>query len=115
MLDLPIGDIGFPRGRGSRRGGADETNEDANDDRPEIRMTARPHVSVPVNRQVYKVQRYDTLRSIARDTLGDPRRASEILELNRNIIDDPTQLISGQFIELPEDADTRRVTIRAGY
>ena len=115
VLDLPIGDIGFPQGQGSRRAGVDETNEVSDDDGPEIRRTARRRVSVPVNRPVYKVRRYDTLRSIARDTLGDPRRASEILELNRDIIVDPTHLISGQLIDLPEDADTRQVTIRDRY
>ncbi len=78
-------------------------------------MTARPRISAPVSRPIYKVRRYDTLRSIARDTLGDPRRASEILALNRDIIDDPTHLISGQLLELPEDADTRRVTSRGRY
>jgi hypothetical protein len=115
VLNLPIGDIGFPRSRGSRRNGSDETDEDVPDDGTEIRTTARPRVSVPVRRPIYKVRRYETLRSIARDTLGDPRRAREILELNRGIIDDPTNLISGQLIELPEDADTRRVTIRDRY
>ena len=74
-------------------------------------MTARPRASAPANRPVYKVRPYDTLRSIARDTLGDARRAGEILELNRDLIDDPTHLIAGQLIELPEDADTRRATI----
>ena len=47
---------------------------------------------------------YDTLRTIARDTLGDPRRSAEILELNRDIIDDPGHLIVGQILDLPEDA-----------
>jgi nucleoid-associated protein YgaU len=46
------------------------------------------------------------LRSIARDTLGDARRADEILELNRGAIDDPAQLVVGQVLELPEDART---------
>ena len=48
----------------------------------------------------------DTLRSIARDTLGSSRRANEILDLNRDIIDDPSSLIVGQMLELPEDART---------
>jgi nucleoid-associated protein YgaU len=52
---------------------------------------------------------------IARDTLGDPRRAGEIYDLNRDIIDDPTRLTAGQLLELPEDADTRRVTSRDRY
>jgi nucleoid-associated protein YgaU len=75
-------------------------------------VTARPRSSAPVNRPIYKVRRYDTLRSIARDTLGDPRRASEILAINREVIDDPANLISGQLLELPDDADSRRVTGR---
>ena len=36
------------------------------------RLTARPRNPAPVDRPVYKVRRYDTLRSIARDALGDP-------------------------------------------
>jgi hypothetical protein len=38
--------------------------------------------------------------------LGDSHRANEILDLNRELIDDPTHLIVGQMIELPEDART---------
>ena len=58
----------------------------------------------------YKIRPQETLRSIARDTLGDSRRAGEILELNREVIDDPNYLTTGQEIELPEDARlTRRV------
>jgi nucleoid-associated protein YgaU len=57
----------------------------------------------------YRIRPQETLRSIARDVLGDSRRASEILELNREVIDDPGRLIAGQEIELPEDA---RVTQR---
>jgi nucleoid-associated protein YgaU len=64
---------------------------------------------------VYKVRRYDTLRSIARDVLGDPRRADELYEINRDIIADPTRLAPGQLLELPEDADTRRLTARDRY
>jgi nucleoid-associated protein YgaU len=52
----------------------------------------------------YKVRPHETLRSIARDTLGDSRRADEILDLNSDVIDDPAQLITGQLLELPDDA-----------
>jgi nucleoid-associated protein YgaU len=55
---------------------------------------------------VYKVRPYDTLRSIARDTLGEPRRADEIMDLNRELIKDPSHLIAGQMLRLPEDART---------
>ena len=56
----------------------------------------------------YKIRSQETLRSIARDTLGDSRRAGEILELNREVIDDPNYLSPGQEIELPEDARLAR-------
>ena len=56
----------------------------------------------------YKIRPQETLRSIARDTLGDSRRAGEILELNREVIDDPNYLTPGQEIELPEDARLAR-------
>jgi nucleoid-associated protein YgaU len=56
----------------------------------------------------YKIRPQETLRSIARDTLGDSRRAGEILELNREVIDDPNYLSPGQEIELPEDARLAR-------
>jgi nucleoid-associated protein YgaU len=58
----------------------------------------------------YRIRPQETLRSIARDVLGDSRRAGEILELNREVIDDPGHLIPGQEIDLPDDARlTRRV------
>ena len=65
----------------------------------------------PPGRPVYRVRAGDTLRSIARDTLGSARRADEILDLNRGLVDDPKQLVVGQVLELPEDA---RTSIRCG-
>ena len=112
MLELPIGDSGSTRDRSSRLAGAELSGEASARRRAGIHVSARPPVSAQVSRPTYKVRRYDTLRSIARDTLGNPRRADEILEINREIIDDPSHLITGQRIQLPEDADTRRVTVR---
>ena len=65
---------------------------------------------VPERRRlvVYKIRPHETLRSIARDTLGNSRRADEILELNRGVIDDPHHLTPGQIIDLPEDARLAR-------
>jgi nucleoid-associated protein YgaU len=57
---------------------------------------------------LHKVRPRETLRSIARDRLGDSRRAKEILQLNRGLIDDPSSLVAGQVIELPEDAKPGR-------
>jgi nucleoid-associated protein YgaU len=112
-LDLPeSADAISNRSRVGRRNGlsraadVDRDNENMNDE-PEIRQVARPRRDdPPARRPVYKVRRNDTLRSIARDTLNNYRRADEILELNRDVIKDPSQLVVGQILELPEDAKT---------
>ena len=57
---------------------------------------------------IHKVRPRETLRSIARDRLGDSKRANEIYRLNRSLIDDPSNLVSGQILELPEDAKPGR-------
>jgi nucleoid-associated protein YgaU len=54
---------------------------------------------------LYKVRPHETLRSIARKTLGDSHRADEIRALNTEVIDDPANLPVGQILELPEDAN----------
>ena len=79
--------------------------DEAGDDQ-EVRTTARQRGSAAggSSRPIYRVRSHDTLRKIARDMLGDSRRADEILELNRGVIDDPGQLVVGQVIELPEDS-----------
>jgi len=113
-LELPAAssDPIFSRDRRSVERRADLTVGEGSDDEPEIRAARRPRSAntdsskVPDTRPVYKVRHNDTLRSIARDTLGSARLANEILELNRDIIDDPTNLIVGQMLELPEDART---------
>ena len=82
-------------------------DDDANDEL-ETRTAARPRATAAASRRrpVYKIRPYETLRSIARDMLGDSHRSSEILDLNRDLIDDPAHLIVGQVIELPDDART---------
>jgi nucleoid-associated protein YgaU len=121
-LNLPVSDPfteqasdrGFSSRGGGRSGGPsravnddDSPDQDnASDNEPEVRSRST------VSRPVYKVRRYDTLRTIARDTLGDSRRADEVLELNRDIIDDPGHLIVGQILELPEDAKVVRARSR---
>jgi nucleoid-associated protein YgaU len=111
-LDLPVGGAAFGRDSGTRPPSLNPGDEEADNGEPEIRLTARSRGPVPPKGPGYKVRPYDTLRSIARDTLGDAHRADEILDLNRGLIADPNHLIVGQFLELPEDADTRRATIR---
>jgi nucleoid-associated protein YgaU len=93
---------------GSFRARGNETETDSDDSPAEPEVRSRSTVSHPV----YKVRRYDTLRTIARDTLGDSHRANEVLELNRDIIDDPGHLIVGQILELPEDARVVRARNR---
>jgi nucleoid-associated protein YgaU len=80
-------ELGMPASRAQRPG-----DQDADD-------SSRP---------IYKVKVHDTLRSIARDTLGDSHRYREILDLNRDVIDDPTRLVTGQNLTLPEDATIGR-------
>jgi nucleoid-associated protein YgaU len=111
-LDLPVSESVAGSGSGTRLSGLDRENDEKDDVGPAIRVSAGSHGSARSTGPVYKVRPYDTLRSIARDTLGDAHRASEILELNRGLIDDPNRLIVGQLIELPEDADMRHATTR---
>jgi nucleoid-associated protein YgaU len=104
-LNLPVSDIATEQASGRDRssGGTNRIDADAEPDIRSRNAVARP---------IYKVRQYDTLRTIARDTLSDPRRASEILDLNRDIIDDPGHLIVGQILELPEDARPARARSR---
>jgi general secretion pathway protein D len=50
------------------------------------------------------VQRFETIRSIARDRLGDSRRAGEIIELNQDRLPESNQLRPGLRLVLPSDA-----------
>lgn len=94
--------------RTARRSGGDDVSESQSEDGEIPAFRSRDAVARPI----YKVRQYDTLRTIARDTLGDARRSNEILELNREIIDDPRRLVVGQIIELPEDARPARTRAR---
>ncbi len=111
-LELPPPDSVVRRAAGRERSGrrADQPLGEAEETReePASRTAARGAATADTGgrRPVYKIRPYDTLRSIARDMLGDSHRASEILELNRNLIDDPSHLIVGQVVELPDDART---------
>jgi nucleoid-associated protein YgaU len=108
-LDLPPSDTISRRSPAPDRTGrpvdrplGDDTQAD---DPPSSRTSARSGATSP-RRPAYKVRQFDTLRSIARDMLGDSHRGSEILDLNRDLIDDPAHLTVGQVIELPDDART---------
>ncbi len=74
----------------------------------------RRQVDVDDGKPVYPMYRVrkngETLRRIASDTLGDPRRYMEIYELNREVIKDPRNpdLAVGQTLNLPLDATVGR-------
>lgn len=77
-------------------------------DRDDRRRSPREEYEEPAPRRaapVHKVRSRETLRSIARDRLGDSRRAREILDLNRDAIPDPARLPVGQVLDLPDDAE----------
>jgi nucleoid-associated protein YgaU len=65
----------------------------ASDPAPTPRSRARVHVVRGP---------YETLRSIARQELGDPDRAQELMELNAGQISDPNHLDVGARVRLPE-------------
>jgi nucleoid-associated protein YgaU len=103
----PTNDTGAAQSPFKGRAAAVDTDLDGAVDEVESRTPAKPRAGgTAPGRPIYRVRPYDTLRSIARDTLGSSRRADEILDLNRGLIDDPTQLAVGQVLELPEDAKT---------
>jgi nucleoid-associated protein YgaU len=89
-------EVALPTSDPFARRKAEQTESDS--DEPIVGPSVRPR------RPQYRVHTRETLRSIARDTLGDSRRASEILDLNADAIDDPNRLIPGQILELPDDA-----------
>jgi nucleoid-associated protein YgaU len=121
-LNLPISDPSTEqasdRGSSSRASGRSSNTSRAIDDEDfpdrNNKSDAEPEIRprTTITRPVYKVRPYDTLRTIARDTMGDSRRADEVLDLNRDIIDDPGHLIVGQVLELPEDARAVRARSR---
>ena len=57
---------------------------------------------------VHVVGPRETVRSIARDRLGDSRRADEIIELNRDLLTTQGRLTTGDRILLPPDASPGR-------
>ena len=99
-------DSDISSGTGTGSGAGSMAPAGLRDRDPEVRTRSA------VTRPIYKVRPYDTLRTIARDTLGDARRASEIRDMNLRSSNDPGHLIVGQVLELPEDARPLRATSR---
>jgi nucleoid-associated protein YgaU len=76
--------------------------------RTNFEVAADPPPSEP-QYPIHVVGRFESLRGIARDRLGDPRRASEIVALNRNVVSSINdRLVAGQNLRLPRDATKRR-------
>ena len=72
------------------------------------RVVADPEAAEAPRKPTYKVKAHETLRSIARDTLNDPKRDREIYNLNRDVLDDINVLPAGTVLTLPSDASTSR-------
>ena len=68
------------------------------------RLAADPEAREEPRRPTYTAKPFETLRSIARDTLNDPKRDREIFNLNRDVLDDLNVLPAGTTLNLPEDA-----------
>ena len=72
--------------------------------RPSLSARNEPSTEAP-RRPIYRVKPNDTLRSIARDTLRDSHRATEIYNLNRDTLSDIRALPApGTTLTLPTDA-----------
>ena len=73
--------------------------------RPGLRRARTTEPVEAPRRPTYTVKANDTLRSIARDTLGDNHRAGEIYNLNRDLLDDARSIPApGTTLTLPTDA-----------
>ena len=107
-LELPVGDL-EPDDWTARIGRA-QSSDHLRTENNKTSISRQACRESSTEQPVYKVRDYDTLRSIARDLLGDPHRAEEIYELNRDVIGDPNRLAAGTLLELPEDANVRRMT-----
>ena len=51
---------------------------------------------------VYTVKSGDTLSSIAQEFYGDPDRFRTIFQANRNVLEDPDEIVVGQELRIPQ-------------
>jgi nucleoid-associated protein YgaU len=65
---------------------------------------AEPQAEGDGDYPIHIVGRFESLRSIARDRLGDSKRASEIQTLNRDVLHTSDRITPGQYLRLPKDA-----------
>ena len=68
---------------------------------PTFEQTPTPGKTKETAKQTYVVQRGDTLASISRKFYKTSTRWKQILEANRNVIDDPKKLVPGQTLVIP--------------
>jgi LysM repeat protein len=69
--------------------------------------TPRKAKEAETAKQTYVVQRGDTLASISRKFYKTSTRWKQILEVNRNVIDNPKKLAAGQTLVIPPRASSR--------
>jgi len=65
--------------------------------------TARDPVPEPQETRPYTIQRGDSLSKLAERFFGSQRRIDQLLELNRDVIDDPDRILVGMEIRVPAD------------
>ena len=92
-------------GRDDRMTGANADLATSDPAGSRVRATSDPRRRNP---PIHVVRSHETLRSVARDRLGDSRRASEIAELNADRIAATGTLEPGQTLILPSDARSIR-------
>lgn len=116
---MPGGEVSADPARGSTRDeGIRRTQEEsaalvslplasAKDRAPTAKLITTEPVQAPQPTYVVRGT-HETLRSVARETLGDSRRAEEIRRLNLDLIESAGQLQPGMKLRLPNDAQLTR-------
>ena len=64
--------------------------------------------------KVYVVKANDTLRKIAKETLGDAERWKEIYEANKGKIKNPDKILPGQELTIPTPKEEPKRPAGAG-
>ena len=72
-----------------------------------IEQSPTPGKTKEIAKQTYVVQRGDTLASISRKFYKTSTRWKQILDANRNVIDNPKKLAAGQTLVIPARTSSR--------
>jgi general secretion pathway protein D len=101
-------ELKLPRSTWVRKNPSLPTFERADDEGRDAFSASGPRSGREAQRRApptyHVVGRFETIRSIARDRLGDSRRAGEIAELNQDRLSEGNQLRPGLRLLLPSDA-----------